>query len=994
MKMVKGFGKTVWYGAKRTVLLFLALLTVFSVLSPAVHALETDSLRELKAETGTVVENGGSYALIYNEQTASGTAAAIRSYPVPLDLYYADVLEMEFTVFTDSPSSPKRATVSATLYFTDGVIAEFSAESGGDGLGRLIMPLEGVTGTMQLSDVRIAAELPEGGAVRILPITVEKETSASFAKRFLCREFSAYRGSVSLASDGSSLQMNFYGSAGYVEGEVAEKLENTGVNALRLTLLSSSRSMSLTVYYSYGDGVYSEENCVSVDIERSDEPAAYLIPLPEADRVKRLRIMPEATGLTNLTVSSLLAVSAYADGTEYLGEVEKCVLSADGNSVTLRGKIPTPTVALHRDSLIAVYAVNGEGRLSDAPIKTAPISARFEVNAPAAEGDIGKTKYYLCLVTETGEIYPVAPAKYAEPYGATKAEPLPFKGLLGDGCTDIGEGSAIAEVDLSLLFDPKGSGYAYRFEGEYYFFTREEVDRLKTEILHLDAVGCKIILRLTCSNPGREVPFTFSHNESGVFGYGLNATTDEGRRYIRAAISFLSSAVAGSDYTIYGYVVGKNIESGGEYNFMAADLPLDDYAKNYLHALRTVYAAARQANSAARVFVGLGDEWENSSLGRKFLFPDYDAFMLLEALAGRASAEGGVEFTVLTETSKTPDPSANKSVFGGDEVRLFLKKLSERYGIISPHPVFLWTPAGGSACGAYAYLYYSALFDGVECFFLDLASVGRLTDTGELVRLATSIDTVKTLVNSAPYLARYGIRAEDMEGYRPEMLVMRELKNGELTLTSPITALGSVTFRDYTKKSAAPDLIRCTSCAVYGYGLPYALCEFFDRTEGDCAAVIDLEGTEELSLADTVYFDIAIESETVQTVTVSVCGGGTEREFVATLPPGTYRLYTSEAIPEGEGDYIRIALSGNGKLYLYGIGGESATKFDNRLSALLHEARGADRPVDDNAERNWGIIVCIGIFISSATAVMMRRSAAQVEENGKNGEEKEEEWKF
>ena len=281
MKMVKGFGKTVWYGAKRTVLLFLALLTVFSVLSPAVHALETDSLRELKAETGTVVENGGSYALIYNEQTAAGTAAAIRSYPVPLDLYYADVLEMEFTVFTDSPSSPKRATVSATLYFTDGVIAEFSAESGGDGLGRLIMPLDGVAGTMQLSDVRIAAELPEGGAVRILPITVEKETSASFAERFLCREFSAYRGSVSLANDGRSLQMNFYGSAGYVEGEVAEKLENTGVNALRLTLLSSSRSMSLTVYYSYGDGVYSEENCVSVDIERSDEPAAYLIPCPK-----------------------------------------------------------------------------------------------------------------------------------------------------------------------------------------------------------------------------------------------------------------------------------------------------------------------------------------------------------------------------------------------------------------------------------------------------------------------------------------------------------------------------------------------------------------------------------------------------------------------------------------------------------------------------------------------------------------------------------------
>ncbi|MBQ5649451.1 MAG: hypothetical protein IIV03_04870, partial [Clostridia bacterium] len=264
----------------------------------------------------------------------------------------------------------------------------------------------------------------------------------------------------------------------------------------------------------------------------------------------------------------------------------------------------------------------------------------------------------------------------------------------------------------------------------------------------------------------------------------------------------------------------------------------------------------------------------------------------------------------------------------------------------------------------------------------------KVTDRDALIALARKIDTVKTLVESAPYLADAGISAEEIEGYAPEKLVLRDIRDGELTVVPSIQPIGSVIFRDYTKKSATPDLVRCESCPVYGYGAEYALCEFTASETNDCAAVIPINGTNELNIADVLFFDIALDYDGIKTVTVSVCGNGVERQYSASLSRGSYRLYTNEIIPQGEGEYITVSLSGEGKVYLYRVGGESATKFSSRLSVLLSEARGTDKPLDSNAEGYWGIFLCILTLISAATAVMMRRSSSYMKETaeGKSSE--------
>ncbi len=820
-----------------------------------------------------------------------------------------------------------------------------------------------------------------------IPTVCATETEPSdFAERFLCTEYKTERGSAVLSDDSKSIRINFYGAGSYIEGTVTSSALGESVNALRFTVLSCSRSAQMTVSYSCTeDGDFDSENSLNLQLERADSVKVYTVSLPSASEVKRVRLTCEQASLTSLTLSSLLAVSAYADSTDYAGKIESCTVI--GSTISIKGTIPTATVAARRDDMLAVYVLeHGNDTAKEMPVKTAPISAKFEIKIPLSDGDISGTKYLVCLLDGEGGSVPVSPAVYATKHGNVTAKPLPFKGLLSSGCTDVGAGTAVADVDLSLLFDMQGGGYAYRFEGEYFYFERKETDRLKAAVMRNDATGSETLLRLLCSNPAKDVPFTYSYNESGVFYYALNADTEEGRKYIRAAISFLSESLGGSGYRIYGFILGKNIEKSGEYNFMGADYPLDRYAENYLLALRTVYAAATEKNPAARVFAGLGGDWESQSVGRKYLFPDYDAYLLLETLAARAAAEGGVTFSVLTETGEKPKSfTEGPAVFGGANAFDFLSELESSFGSVNAAPVFLWTPMGGSSCTAFSYLYYSSLFKGAEAFVLDLSAAAKVTDRDALISLASSIDTVKTLVETAPYLADAGIGAEQIDGYAPEKLVLRDIRDGTLSVVSPIQPMGSVIFRDYTKKSATPDLVRCESCEVSGYGEEYALCEFTAAVTDDCAAVIDLNGTNELSLSDVLFFDVTLEYDGIQTVTFSVCGNGVERQYSASLSRGSYRLYTDSAIPAGEGEYIKLSLSGEGKLYLYRVGGESAAKFSNRLSMQLNDARGTDDPLDSNAESYWGVFLCVLTVVSAATAVMMRRSSTYM----KQTEEKE-----
>lgn len=831
--------------------------------------------------------------------------------------------------------------------------------------------------------VRISADIAQNANGNTANTDHTYANVSAFAQRFLCSEFSAHRGSAILMQDKMSVVFYFYGAGSYIDGKIAEGISFDGTNALRFSVTSVNRPFDLNVYYSYeAEGEFNERECVTVSIERADSQESYTLALPRLDEIKRLRLVPSQGSVVRFSLSSLFAVSTFADSVNYEGTVDKCELSADKKNVILHGSIPRKTVSSHTNAQIAVFKLGANESFPEKnaePVRTAPISASFEFRLPFADSSgLSSSKYIAVIITEGGELLPIAPPKYADIKG-TGTQSLSFKGIMGGGCTDVGEGTFIADADLSRLFDARMSGYAYKFEGEYYYFSQKETDALKNALSTEKAKNCDILIRLVASNPEREVPFTYSYNESGVFYYALNASTEEGRKYIRAAISFISEKI---DPSVCGYILGRNIDTAGEYNFVRAEQPLEEYSYCYMLALRTVYAEARLISPTALVFAGISNAWSYADEGKNFLYPNYDSFLLLEALSNRAYNEGGVRFSVLIEAEGEPESYKNGlELFGKQNAFEAIASLSERFGALADKTVLLWTP-GANAAASYAYLYYSALFSGnVECFCVDLSSE-KAKSNAELLPLVHGIDTVKTLILTAPHLISVGVSAEEMPSYAPEKLVLRELLTAELLESSPINPLGRVVFRDYTKKSASPDLVRCADCGVLGYGLNYALCEFTE--ESSCPAILNFGGTNELSLADTVAFDIMLECDGEREIIVSVCGKNRETSYSKALSAGKYRLYTSAPVNTGEGEYIKISLSGEGKLYIYEISGESASKFDGQLNSALSDMRGSDAPVDETARSGWTLFIIFVLAVSCMSAVLMRRSKAQIESEQKS----------
>ena len=807
---------------------------------------------------------------------------------------------------------------------------------------------------------------------------------SAFSERFLCSEFVAHRGSAILMQDKMSVVLYFYGTGSYIDGKIADSVSAEDTNALRFTVGNANRTFDMNVYYSYeSDGESFEEDVKTVRIERSDAEASYTVALPRTNEIKRIRLVPSSSSVVRFSLSSLFAVSTFADATKYEGELDKCELSADKKSITVHGLIPRKTVSAHSNAQIALYTLGTDKVFPDKnaePIKTAPISASFEFRIPFEENStLSSVKYMAAIITADGEILPISPPKYAEAKHIAE-QSLSFKGIMGGDCTDVGEGTFIADADLSLLFDPRMSGYAYKFEGEYYYFSQTEADALKNALSTEKAKGCDILIRLLASNPEREVPFTYSYNESGVFYYALNASTEEGRKCIRAAISFINDKICSE---VSGYIVGRNIDTAGEYNFVRAEQPLDKYSGCYMLALRTVYAQARLLSPSARVFVGISNRQSGADGEKNYLYPNYDTLLLLEALQSRAISEGGARFSVLIEAEGEPASyESGTDIFGEKQVFDAIAALGEQLAGESGKAVLLWTPTK-NAPASYSYLYYSALFSDVaECFCIDLTYTP--TKESELINVVRGIDTVKTLIITAPHLNSVGVSAEAMPSYAPERLVLRELFTAELLTESPINALGRVVFRDYTKKSASPDIVRCASCEVLGYGLNYALFEFTEHSS--CPAILDLGGTDELSIADTVMFDIMLEYEGEREIRISVCGKGRERSYSQTLTAGRYRLYTDTPIKSGEGEYIKISLAGEGKVYIYGISGESGSKFDAQLTSALSDLRGSDAPIDETARGGWTLFIIFVLAVSCMSAVLMRRSPAQIESaKAKNG---------
>lgn len=809
------------------------------------------------------------------------------------------------------------------------------------------------------------------------------------AERFFCSNIYSFRGSAVTEENGTLLSLHFYGSAAYFIAEADGQSYDAATNAFRFTVAEASRSARISVEYSYeGSGDFEEGDCVSFEVEKSASERSYTVAVPHAGQVRRLRLSTGATGLTSFSLRSLAAVSAFADGTEFIGTIESCILSKDGAYAVLRGSIPAATVVQFRDAQLCAYvigALESAPKNGQTPAVSAPISARFEIKIPVGSADLLGHKYLLTVVGADGEERAVAAARFADAAEDTSDTPLPFKGAADCNTTASGGGSVLIDVDLTELFDPRGSGYAYRYDGVFHYFRRSAIDTLRAAVERYRAENTAVMFRILCTNPGQPVVYTYSYNESGVFNYAINASTEEGRRALGAAVTYLVHELLGGDnYSVAGIVLGKNIENSGEYNFMSAGLALDEYAEKYLLALRTVYLAARRAGCHARICVGMGDEWQNDNVGRKYLYPNYDAALLLETLAGRAAAEGGIRFSVLIQADGHPKSYSadGADIFGLSVASGMLKTLSEKTDRLSPLPLLLWSPAAGvSACTDYAYLYYCACFAGTaECFLLDMTSLSLLPDKTALLELYSLIDTVRTLNATAPFFSAAGLSAESIPGFNGALLVSRTFSEEQLSASLP--AGGRVTVCDFSG-SETGQLIAGAGAAV-SYRGQSAHCEFSSDAETS-AVFLKPAVVKNLSVADGIWLELRGDFDGERTLTLTACSGMSERRYTCVITGGERIILSASGALADTADTVSVKLTlSDGALDIFSIGACSAEKSTEELQQALLLLQDANGEEGIPARKLWGAAMLAVIPVSAVTAFMMRRQRSFGKEQEEN----------
>ncbi len=211
-------------------------------------------------------------------------------------------------------------------------------------------------------------------------------------------------------------------------------------------------------------------------------------------------------------------------------------------------------------------------------------------------------------------------SRYAEPYPVAASK----KGLQVEDVDDalaLGVKHAALNVNLSELVDVHAGGAddgqpAWEFEGRRYRFHAAPLERLDRRIAALSERGVivhLIILAYASGDPRvNEVLLHPAYDAAAPNRLGaFNAATPEGRAHLAATMEFLAERWSRPDRRygrVVGYIIGNEVNSHWWWSNRGR-ATMEEFADDYLAAVRLMHAAVRRQSSWARVSISLEHHW-------------------------------------------------------------------------------------------------------------------------------------------------------------------------------------------------------------------------------------------------------------------------------------------------------------------------------------------------------------------------------------------------
>ena len=660
----------------------------------------------------------------------------------------------------------------------------------------------------------LSAMAPFASAAGSNSLAVDKD-------RFFANVLYFMNGSGRLLDNGGVL-LSFDDGEPSVTLAVSKTIPNN-VNSIRVVInnLSLADKMEAVYMARYENTDTNFTRTVECEIVKGHGAQEYLIPIGEGVEVSSLRLGFKGAAHGEIEILSIGFVSHYADGREYCGELIKTEYDQTNKSALIQGSVSWDCVSNNPGTKIAVYKLSEDQTIDELTethsyIAYSDISLNFSIKIDVKKSADAISQYALAVLTESGEILPVAPEFYlnVKKLNTVIEKSDGFKGMetnLYGGAIDGNSEIAYVDVNLGRLFGNEENGFQYIHDGVEYYVDSEYVTGLDAIIKAYEMVGTDVYLRLLIDE-------SFAGSISGdARYYAVNVYDDEILNKFAVYTEYVVGRYASvSKSNVKGIVYGRSLDLYKENNYSRIPLSLDEYSRRLAKISAIVRNILDKYASGLEFIIPLSD----NPFGTSVIVADpealgcYSVDLLASSFLEYANDFGvdlsGIRF--MLESKCAPVGKQDANVYAAIEnCRAFgemLASFKERFALVSVEFAYCWYASTENVANNYAYNYnVAACTEGVSSFVVSLVDLGEgersaLNAIGTAYKFA---DTDKSTLVNGGALEKLGINSwsDLIDGFDENKLIRQNLARIELKTAIPSAIIGSYNMWDFAKGASA-----------------------------------------------------------------------------------------------------------------------------------------------------------------------------------------------
>ncbi len=478
------------------------------------------------------------------------------------------------------------------------------------------------------------------------------------------------------------------------------------------------------------------------------------------------------------------AFAAEATGTEneistdaFLGAVSfSCTLDAEKEQVLIAGTVSHDFMISHPDYEIHVYSAAPSEDVQKAitspdvlPLAKASMSVRFTFYVEIDSVVDRYSSYAVVLSSPEGQNFlaaePLMPA-VTSTYEYNSEDRSHFKGLYTDSgisIIDKGIGTAVIDVDLTLMEGDAGDSIVYTVKNSSYQIRKSYVDKLDRAILSASLNKCNVYLRF------------LYHPEGKTEKYGVPSLYSFGElEYVYTIAEFLISRYVQDKGSIAGIIVGSRADDVENVNH-AGEMSIEEYCDVYAFYVSVLAGAVRQVTPNADVVIPISHKNDYTYDGYKDLKLSPSTFLNNVIAVLDNSFSQKFSCSVMIESNAVPfgiddekiidgidTKNIDESIIGAYNVSAFsnyLNSLRRKHESAPAAVMYMWYAdgsIGGNALScAYVYNYLKLLGNSeISCFVLEAGEDSQNTAYNDISTLLKLIDTPYA-TEQTDYLLKY-----------------------------------------------------------------------------------------------------------------------------------------------------------------------------------------------------------------------------------------------